>query len=178
MLGCNRCCGFSIPSWALRSASGPSGLHRSCSAAMPENPHNDRPTATAADALDLSVVALPFMLSLIAGSTDTIGFLSLNGLFTAHITGNLVVLAAHVVDGNPAILSYMLAVPVFMLVLLLTRLFASRLERTGAAPPRPLLLLELLLLIAFLVCCVAAPVHGPIRNRASRSSRVCPVLQP
>jgi uncharacterized membrane protein YoaK (UPF0700 family) len=123
---------------------------------MPENPHNDGAIANRSDALDLSVVALPFVLSLIAGSTDTIGFLSLSGLFTAHITGNLVVLAAHIVDGNPAILSYMLAVPVFMLVLLVTRLFASRLERSGAAPLRPLLLLELLLLIAFLVCCVAA----------------------
>ena len=96
---------------------------------MPENPHNDGAIAHRGDVLDLSVVALPFVLSLIAGSTDTIGFLSLNGLFTAHITGNLVVLAAHVVDGNPAILSYILAVPVFMLVLLVTRLFASRLER-------------------------------------------------
>jgi uncharacterized membrane protein YoaK (UPF0700 family) len=109
---------------------------------------------TASDAVDLSVVALPFVLSLIAGSADTIGFLTLNGLFTSHITGNLVVLAARVIAGDPAILSYVLAVPVFMLVLLLTRLFASRLERTGAAPLRPLLLLELLLLITFLVCCV------------------------
>jgi uncharacterized membrane protein YoaK (UPF0700 family) len=99
-------------------------------------------------------VALPLLLSLIAGSTDTIGFLELNGLFTAHITGNLVVLAAHVINGDPAILSYVLAVPVFMLVLLLTRLFASWLERRGAAPLRPLLLLELVLLIAFLVCVV------------------------
>jgi uncharacterized membrane protein YoaK (UPF0700 family) len=123
---------------------------------MPENPHSDGRSQTAAAALDLSVVALPFVLSVIAGSTDTIGFLSLNGLFTAHITGNLVVLAAHVIDGNPAILSYMLAVPMFMLVLLVTRLFASRLERSDAAALRPLLLLELLLLIAFLVCCVAA----------------------
>jgi uncharacterized membrane protein YoaK (UPF0700 family) len=37
---------------------------------------------------------LPFVLSVIAGSTDIIGFLGLNGLFTAHITGNIVVLAA------------------------------------------------------------------------------------
>ena len=123
---------------------------------MPENPHSDGAIANRSDALNLSVAALPFVLSLIAGSTDTVGFLSLNGLFTAHITGNLVVLAAHIVDGNPAILSYMLAVPVFMLVLLVTRLFASRLERMGVASLRPLLLLELLLLIGFLVCCVAA----------------------
>jgi uncharacterized membrane protein YoaK (UPF0700 family) len=108
----------------------------------------------ASDAVDLPAVALPFVLSLIAGSTDTIGFLSLNGLFTAHITGNLVVLAAHVINGVPAILSYVLAVPLFMLVLLLTRLFASWLERAGTATLRPLLLLQLLLLIIFLLCCV------------------------
>jgi uncharacterized membrane protein YoaK (UPF0700 family) len=109
----------------------------------------------ASHALDPPVVSLPFVLSLIAGSTDTIGFLGLNGLFTAHITGNLVVLAAHVINGDPAILSYVLAVPVFMLVLLLTRLFASWLERTGAATLQPLLLCELLLLATFLVCCVS-----------------------
>jgi uncharacterized membrane protein YoaK (UPF0700 family) len=109
----------------------------------------------ASDAVDLHVMSLPFLLSLIAGSTDMIGFLGLNGLFTAHITGNLVVLAAHFINGDPAILSYVLAVPVFVLVLLLTRLFATWLERTGVATLRPLLLLELLLLITFLVCCVS-----------------------
>jgi uncharacterized membrane protein YoaK (UPF0700 family) len=46
---------------------------------------------------DLWVTMLPFTLSLIAGSTDVFGFLSLNGLFTAHITGNLVILAAHLI---------------------------------------------------------------------------------
>jgi uncharacterized membrane protein YoaK (UPF0700 family) len=107
-----------------------------------------------ADAVIAPSVALPFLLSLIAGSTDIIGFLGLNGLFTAHITGNLVVLAAHVINGDPVILSYVLAVPVFMLVLLLTRLFASWLERRGAATLQPLLLLQLLLLITFLLCCV------------------------
>ncbi|HTW53683.1 MAG TPA: DUF1275 family protein, partial [Stellaceae bacterium] len=72
--------------------------------------------------------ALPCVLSVIAGATDTIGFLGMSGLFTAHITGNLVVLAAHLVAGNPAVFSYILAVPVFMLVLLLTRLLAGALE--------------------------------------------------
>jgi uncharacterized membrane protein YoaK (UPF0700 family) len=105
---------------------------------------------------DLPSWALPFVLSTIAGSTDIIGFLGLNGLFTAHITGNIVVLAAHVVTGNPTIFSYILSVPVFMLVLFLTRLLAIGLERTGLTPLRPLLLLQLLLLVAFLIICVAA----------------------
>src|SRR5271155_5265981 len=91
------------------------------------------------------------ILSLIAGSTDTIGFLSLNGLFPAHITGNLVVLAAHVINGAPTIVSYVLAVPVFAAVLLLTRLFASRLARGGGVTLQALLLLELLLLVGFLM---------------------------
>jgi len=104
---------------------------------------------------------LPFILSLTAGSTDIIGFLGLDGLFTAHITGNIVVLAAHMVAGDPAIFSYMLSVPVFMLVLLLTRVLASGLERSGLSTLPPLLLLQLIFLAAFLGLCVTA---GPWRN--------------
>jgi uncharacterized membrane protein YoaK (UPF0700 family) len=100
---------------------------------------------------DLSARALPFVLSPIAGSTDTISFLGLNGLFTAHITGNVVMLAAHIITGDPAIVSYILAVPVFMLVLLLTSLLANDLERSGVATLRLLLSLQLLLLVGFLV---------------------------
>jgi uncharacterized membrane protein YoaK (UPF0700 family) len=98
--------------------------------------------------------ALPLVLSVIAGSTDTIGFLGLNGLFTAHITGNVVILAAHLITGDPAILSYILAVPVFMAVLLLTSLFANELERSGVAALRILLSLQLVLLVGFLMLSV------------------------
>jgi len=37
---------------------------------------------------------LPFVLSVAAGNMDIIGFLWLHGLFTAHVTGNVVILAA------------------------------------------------------------------------------------
>ena len=43
---------------------------------------------------------LPSLLSVIAGTTDVISFLGLGGLFTAHITGNLVILAAHSSNGT------------------------------------------------------------------------------
>jgi uncharacterized membrane protein YoaK (UPF0700 family) len=109
-------------------------------------------------AADFASRALPFVLSLIAGSTDVIGFLGLNGLFTSHITGNLVVLAAHIVAGDPTIFSYVLSVPVFMLVLFLTRVLAGSLEQIGVSTLRPLLLLQLFFLAAFLsVCLVAGP---------------------
>ena len=109
-------------------------------------------------AADFASRALPFVLSLIAGSTDIIGFLGLNGLFTSHITGNLVVLAAHIVAGDPTIFSYVLSVPVFMLVLFLTRVLAGGLEQIGVSTLRPLLLLQLFFLAAFIsVCLVAGP---------------------
>jgi uncharacterized membrane protein YoaK (UPF0700 family) len=116
---------------------------------------------TASAAADLASRALPFVLSLIAGSTDIIGFLGLNGLFTAHITGNLVVLAAHIVAGDPTIFSYVLSVPVFMMMLFLTRLLAGGLEQAGVSTLRPLLLLQLFFLVVFLSICVVA---GPWRD--------------
>ena len=96
------------------------------------------------------------VLSVIAGSTDVIGFLGLGGLFTAHITGNLVILAAHLVTGGEAQIAPMLSVPVFMAVLGLTRLLASGLEAMGLPLLRPLLLLQFLLLAGFLMLCVVA----------------------
>src|SRR6266404_5895017 len=104
----------------------------------------------------LGARSLPTVLSIIAGSVDAIGFLGLGGLFTAHVTGNLVILAAHLVSGSGAPVAPMLSVPVFVATLGLTRLLAGALERIGLASLRPLLLLQLLLLVGFLVLCASA----------------------
>jgi uncharacterized membrane protein YoaK (UPF0700 family) len=90
----------------------------------------------------LGMKLLPGVLSVTAGSVDAIGFLGLGGLFTSHITGNLVVLAAHLANGEAARLAPMLSVPVFMLVLMLVRLLASILEAAEIASLRPFLLLQ------------------------------------
>src|SRR6202162_3363630 len=104
----------------------------------------------------LGLKLLPTVLSLIAGSVDVIGFLGLGGLFTAHITGNLVILAAHVANGGSAQLAPILSVPGFVAVLAMTRLLASGLEAIELASLRPLLVLQLFLLACFLALCVAA----------------------
>jgi uncharacterized membrane protein YoaK (UPF0700 family) len=104
----------------------------------------------------LSARLLPTVLSVIAGSVDAIGFLGLGGLFTAHVTGNLVILAAHLVSGSSAPVAAMLSVPVFAAVLGLTRLLAGALESIGFASLRPLLLLQFLLLAGFFVLCASA----------------------
>ena len=80
-----------------------------------------------------ALTRLPLVLSLIAGSVDAIGYLGLTGLFAAHITGNLVVLTAHIASGIPARTAQILAVPVFMAVLILVRLLTAGLEAPPAA---------------------------------------------
>jgi uncharacterized membrane protein YoaK (UPF0700 family) len=102
---------------------------------------------------------LPVVLSVAAGCTDVIGFLGLNGLFTAHITGNLVILAAQVAGGVAGQIAKILAVPVFIGMVSLTVLLARGLESIGLASLRPLLLFHFLLLAGFLGLCVAAGPH-------------------
>ena len=104
----------------------------------------------------LAATLLPTVLSLIAGSVDTISFLGLGGLFAAHVTGNLVLLAAHLVAGEAAPIAAMLSVPVFMVALALARLLAGALEAIGLASLLPLLLLQLLLLATLLILAISA----------------------
>lgn len=97
---------------------------------------------------------LPFVLAIIAGSVDIITFLGLNQLFTAHITGNLVILTAYIVAGNAASLALLISVPVFIVMLAATEILATALG--GTLRLTTLLLLQLMLLGGFLGICVAA----------------------
>lgn len=99
------------------------------------------------------------MLSATAGCTDVIGLLGLDGLFTAHITGNVVLLAAHIVRAGDANVAQMLSVPVFIVIVALTAMLVDRLESSGVASLCPLLLLQLLLLAGFLALGIAAGPH-------------------
>jgi uncharacterized membrane protein YoaK (UPF0700 family) len=103
-------------------------------------------------------------LSLVAGSLDVTGFLGLGGLFTAHITGNVVVLAARLVAHEPSPLSYAIAVPVFIVVLVLTRLFVAGLDRLAIPSLLPLLVLQFLFLLMALSICLAAGVGADPRT--------------
>jgi len=106
---------------------------------------------------------LPALLSVIAGMVDVIGFLSL-GLFTAHVTGNLVVIAALVARGGPPHLSQILSVPIFIAAVAATWLIAKALRRRGRAVLRPLLLIQFLLLASVLILALttdsATDPHG------------------
>jgi uncharacterized membrane protein YoaK (UPF0700 family) len=91
---------------------------------------------------------LPLVLSLNAGFVDTAGFLALQGLFTAHVTGNFVTLGASLALGTSGVLAKLLALPVFCAVVIASRWFGTLLSHRSAHPFVPLLVIKVLLLIA------------------------------
>jgi uncharacterized membrane protein YoaK (UPF0700 family) len=104
----------------------------------------------------LGMKLLPFVLAFVAGSVDVISFLGLDGLFTAHITGNLVVLAAHILARGEATLALVISVPLFLIILAATRVLAAGLERGRIPSLGVLLFVQFALLCGFLGICVAA----------------------
>jgi uncharacterized membrane protein YoaK (UPF0700 family) len=126
-------------------------------------------TKTAADgvsprlsALSISGKRLPALLAIIAGMVDLTGFLTLGNIFTAHVTGNLVVLAAVVVRGGPVNLAQALAIPVFILTVAAVWLFArTEAARHGALTQRLLSVQFLLLAGVFVFSIVTHPSADP-----------------
>ncbi len=107
---------------------------------------------------------LPGILSTTAGAVDVIGFLALGGLFTAHITGNVVIVAAHYLIGGFSEVGPLLSVPVFIAVLGAVTLAAGAVQKEGSSPRRALLVLHAALLAGCLGFGVA---FGPFANADS-----------
>jgi uncharacterized membrane protein YoaK (UPF0700 family) len=107
---------------------------------------------------------LPPLLSVIAGMVDLTGFFTLGNIFTAHITGNLVVAAAAAVRGGPLNLATILAIPVFVLALAAVWWIAWVYGRTEHGLARLLLSIQCLLLMVVLIFSVltkpSANPHG------------------
>ena len=89
---------------------------------------------------------LPLLLSLTAGYVDTAGFLALQGLFTAHVTGNFVTLGASLVLGTSGAVAKLLALPVFCVVVIVVRLLGSSLSTRLRPVFETMLGLEIILL--------------------------------
>src|ERR1700719_2745036 len=107
---------------------------------------------------------LPTLLSIIAGMVDLTGFLPLGNLFTAHITGNLVVIGALLVRRGRINPPQILAIPVFILAVAAVWLLARASGRRGPGLLRLLLLVQFLLLTCVLIFSVitkpSANPHG------------------
>jgi uncharacterized membrane protein YoaK (UPF0700 family) len=99
-------------------------------------------------------------LGFLAGYVDTLGFVGLFGLFTAHVTGNFVLIGRAMVQPAHDILLKLLVFPVFILFVALARLLILHWERKGALQLRNSFVLQLLLLCATVACALAgAPLQ-------------------
>lgn len=103
-------------------------------------------------------ISLSLLLTFNGGYVDTAGFLALQGLFAAHVTGNFVTLGATVAMGGTGALPKLLALPVFCLVIFIARVVGILLHRAGRPVLKCLLVSMVILLIAAAAFSVA---HGP-----------------
>ncbi|GJD64604.1 YoaK family protein [Methylobacterium frigidaeris] len=99
--------------------------------------------------------SLAQILSFVGGYVDTLGFLALQGLFTAHVTGNFVTFGAAMVHGATGAWAKLLVLPVFCIAVLLTRLASRRLDETGRPALRVLLAAQCTFLFLGAVLAVA-----------------------
>jgi uncharacterized membrane protein YoaK (UPF0700 family) len=101
---------------------------------------------------------------------DVIGFLSL-GIFTAHVTGNIVVIGALIVRHDRVNPAPILAIPVFILAVAATWMIAKASGRRGIGLMRPLLYVQFLLITCLMIFSVitkpSAHPHGQMATIAA-----------
>lgn len=114
-------------------------------------------------------ISIPNLLTFNGGYVDTAGFLALQGLFTAHVTGNFVTIGASLIHGSSGVVAKLLALPVFCLVIGLVRYASDRLERAGALVINVLAGIKIFL---FIVAAVLALRFGPFSNSDSPTAIV------
>jgi uncharacterized membrane protein YoaK (UPF0700 family) len=93
---------------------------------------------------------LPVGLAFTAAFVDTLGFIALFSFFTAHVTGNFVVLGSELSQPKHGVVVKLLALPMFMIAVAAVRLYGNALERRKRSAATPLLILEAIFLMVFM----------------------------
>lgn len=102
--------------------------------------------------------SVPALWSFNGGYVDTAGFLTLHGLFTSHVTGNFVTLGAAIAYRSSGAIAKLLALPMFCLVIVITRTIANRLRPSGWPVLESAIALKIVLLSA---AAALAIIRGP-----------------
>ncbi len=125
------------------------------------------PTPTEAATLARSWVShfskptvIAMTLAFVAGYIDVVGFIALFGLFTAHVTGNFVMIGVQLVaNTHVGVLAKLLALPVFVIFVAMVKLIVQGFANTNRRPLRLLLILQTLLLLGFMIIgMIAQPI--------------------
>jgi len=91
------------------------------------------------------------MLSFVGGYVDTLGFIALFGLFTAHITGNFVLIGSMLVHPSSGVLLKFVVFPSFMFAVVVSRVVILFFDKRDRSPLRLLYGTEMFLLSAFML---------------------------
>jgi uncharacterized membrane protein YoaK (UPF0700 family) len=78
------------------------------------------------------------------------------GLFTAHVTGNFVLIGASLASNRPGLLGKLLAFPIFLAAVAATRTFELHCARRQRDAKVPILIMEMI----FLASCLAAGFYA------------------
>lgn len=101
-------------------------------------------------------------LGFVAGYVDTVGFMSLFGLFTAHVTGNFVLIGSELARPSHGVLIKFLAFPAFIGAVALTRLVVNWLQDRDRGAWGAVLGMQVGLLLAFMLLgWQAEPIRAP-----------------
>ncbi|MPV57421.1 DUF1275 family protein [Burkholderia sp. HI2761] len=113
-------------------------------------------------------------LASIAGYVDTLGFVALFGLFTAHVTGNFILIGSGLAGVGQGLTIKWLAFPAFIAGIVAARLLDHRMRVRGHGPrARSLYALQTILLAGFMLAGVAA---SPIGSADAPATIVCGLL--
>lgn len=107
---------------------------------------------------------LNHLMSFNAGYVDTAGFLALNGLFTAHVTGNFVTLGATLAEGTTGVIAKLIALPVFCLGVMIVPIVSNLLRNTSSSVVSVLMLIKLILLT---IAAFIGITYGPFKDMDS-----------
>ena len=85
-----------------------------------------------------------------AGFVDTLGFVALFSFFTAHVTGNFVLLGSALSQPVHGLIAKLLALPTFIISVAAVRLYGRSLERRELSKSARVLTLEATFLLVFM----------------------------
>jgi uncharacterized membrane protein YoaK (UPF0700 family) len=102
--------------------------------------------------MSMPTVVKAGLLGFVAGFVDTVGFIAFFGLFTAHVTGNFVLLGAALIRPHNGVVAKLLALPVFIAVVALTTAYVRKPRQSSISSLRVVIGCQMALLAAFAFC--------------------------
>ncbi len=118
-------------------------------------------------------VAIPGLLSFLAGYVDGAIFLALFGVYVAQLTGSFVIAGAEIVSHDETVIIRVVGIPVFLGAAVLCTVVSTVAYRHGRFPLVYALGLESMLLIAMLIAALAG---GPFRDANAPAALLTSVL--